>query len=66
MGTPFFVTPSTAESSDFLILELHERRSWQDIMTLDESWFCLHTDHELIWAQPDVKISERERHTVQS
>jgi hypothetical protein len=33
---------------------------------LDESWFHLHTDHEFIWAQPDAKIPERERHIVQS
>jgi hypothetical protein len=34
-------------------------------VTLDESWFYLHTDHELIWAQPDAEIPEREPHTVQ-
>jgi hypothetical protein len=48
------------------MLERQERRSWQNIVTLDKSWFYLHTDHELIWAQPDAKIPERERHTVQS
>jgi histone-lysine N-methyltransferase SETMAR len=48
------------------MLERQERRSWHDIVTLDESWFYLHTDHELIWAQPDPKIPERERHTLQS
>jgi histone-lysine N-methyltransferase SETMAR len=35
-------------------------------MTLDKSWFYLHTDHELTWAQPDAEIPEREWHTVQS
>jgi AraC-like DNA-binding protein len=50
----------------FLMLERQERRSWHDNVTLDESWFCLHTDCELIWAQPDAEIPERERHTVQS
>jgi histone-lysine N-methyltransferase SETMAR len=35
-------------------------------VTLEESWFYLHTDHELIWAQADAEIPERERHTVQS
>jgi hypothetical protein len=50
----------------FLILERQERRSWHDIVTLDESWFYLHTDHEPIWTQPDAEIPEKERHTVQS
>jgi hypothetical protein len=46
--------------------EQQERRSWHNIVTLDESWFYLHIDHELIWAQPDANIPEWERHTVQS
>jgi hypothetical protein len=48
------------------MLERQERRSWHDIATLDESWLYLQTDNELIWAQPDAQIPERERHTVQS
>jgi hypothetical protein len=47
------------------MLERQERRSWHDIVTLDESWLYLHRDHELIWAQLDTEIPERERHTVQ-
>jgi histone-lysine N-methyltransferase SETMAR len=47
------------------MLERHERRSWHNILTLDESWFYLRTGHELIRAQPDAEIAERERHTVQ-
>jgi hypothetical protein len=35
-------------------------------VTLDESWFYLHTDRELIWAQSDAEIPERGWHTVQS
>jgi hypothetical protein len=35
-------------------------------VTLDESWFYLHTDHELIWAQPDAEVPERELRTVKS
>jgi hypothetical protein len=70
-GYPFFATLSKARSSEvvttiFLMLEPQERRSWHGIVTLDESWFYLHTDHELIWAQPDAEIPERERHPVQS
>jgi histone-lysine N-methyltransferase SETMAR len=48
------------------ILQQQQQRSWHDIVTLDESWFYLNTDHELIWLQPDAEIPERERHTVQS
>jgi hypothetical protein len=39
---------------------------WHDIITLDESWFYLHTDHELIWLQLDDVVPERERHKIQS
>jgi hypothetical protein len=35
------------------------------MVTLDESWFYLNTGHELIWLQPDKKILERGRHSVQ-
>jgi hypothetical protein len=48
------------------MLERQGRRSWHDIVTLDESWFYLHADHEPIWVRPDAEILERERHTVQS
>jgi hypothetical protein len=71
MGISFFVTLSKARSSEvvaasFLMLERQVRRFWHDIVTLDESWFQLHPDHELIWAHPDEEIPERERHIVQS
>jgi hypothetical protein len=48
------------------MLERQERRSWHDSVTLDESWFYVRTDHELIWAQLSAEIPERERHTIQS
>jgi hypothetical protein len=48
------------------VLERHERQSWYDMVTLDEAWFYLNMDHELIWLQPEEKILERERYTVQS
>jgi hypothetical protein len=48
------------------VLERQERRSWHDMVTLDESWFYLSVDHELIWLQPDEKTAEREQHSVQS
>jgi hypothetical protein len=68
MGTYFLSRcqkPDRVRLSQQLFLML-ERQSWHDIMTVDESWSYLHTDHELIWAQPDAGIPERERHTVQS
>jgi hypothetical protein len=46
------------------VLKQQERRSWDDTMTLNESWFYLNMDYELIWLQPDEEIPERERHTV--
>jgi hypothetical protein len=33
---------------------------WHDIVTLDEPWFYLNTDHELIWVQADEKGPERQ------
>jgi hypothetical protein len=47
------------------VLERQER-SWHGTVTLNESWFCLNMDHELIWLQSDEEIPEREQHTVQS
>jgi hypothetical protein len=35
-------------------------------VTLDESWFYLHIDHERIWLAPGETPSDRERHTIQS
>jgi hypothetical protein len=34
------------------VLEQQERRPWHHMVTLDESWFYLNMDHELIWLQP--------------
>jgi hypothetical protein len=34
--------------------------------TLDESWFYLNMDHELIWLEWDEESPGRERHTMQS
>jgi hypothetical protein len=40
--------------------------AWQDIVILNESWFYLSTDHELIWLLADVPVLDRERHMTQS
>jgi hypothetical protein len=42
-------------------LERQERRSWHDMVALDESWFYLNMDHELICLQPNEETPERER-----
>jgi predicted cupin superfamily sugar epimerase len=46
------------------MLERQKQRSWHVIVTLDEIWFYLNTDHELIWLQPNGEIPERERRTI--
>jgi hypothetical protein len=48
------------------MLEVHRDRAWHHIVTLDESWFYLNTDHEFVWPPRDEKVLERERHTIQS
>jgi histone-lysine N-methyltransferase SETMAR len=37
---------------------------WQLIVTLDESWFYLNTDHGQMWFQPNEEPPERPRHTI--
>jgi histone-lysine N-methyltransferase SETMAR len=73
MGIPSFVCSHTQKldrvtlSQELLpMLERQKQRSWHDIVTLDESWLYLNTDHELMWIQPDGEIPERERRTIQS
>jgi hypothetical protein len=46
------------------MLETQQVRCCHTIVTLDESWFYLPTDHEIIWLQSDEKVPERERHTI--
>jgi histone-lysine N-methyltransferase SETMAR len=48
------------------ILQVQHDRAWHYIVTLDELWLYLSTDHELIWLPHGEKVPERERHTVQS
>jgi AraC-like DNA-binding protein len=48
------------------MLDREETRDWRNIITLDESWFYLCTDHELIWLAPGRMVPERERHMIQS
>jgi hypothetical protein len=48
------------------VVERQEERSWHDIVTVDESWFYLNTDDELIWLRREEEIPERVRQMVQS
>jgi hypothetical protein len=53
--------------SSELLCELRsiKHHGWQFIITLDESWFYLTTDHEQIWLRPGGTPPERARHTIQ-
>jgi hypothetical protein len=41
-------------------------RQGQDIVTLDESWIYLFSEHDPIWTAPGEIVIDRKRHTVQS
>jgi histone-lysine N-methyltransferase SETMAR len=45
-------------------LSVQSTRQWHDIVTLDESWIYLFSEHDLMWTVPG-EIVDRERHTVQ-
>jgi transposase len=49
------------------LLEIHsiKHHGWHFIITLDDSWFYLSTDHEQIWLQPDQEPPKRAKHTIQ-
>jgi hypothetical protein len=48
------------------MLEVQRGGAWHDVVTLDDSWFYLGTDHEFVWFPRNKKVLERERHTIQS
>jgi transposase len=68
---PHTLTPiQKTEHTTFSIKHLDQLRSiehhgWQFIITLDESWFYLSTDHEQIWLRVEEQGRERPRHTIQ-
>jgi hypothetical protein len=41
-------------------------RQWHDLVTLDESWFYLRSEHDLMWTAPEEIVPDRERYTIQS
>jgi hypothetical protein len=40
-------------------------QGWHFVITPDESWFYLSTDHEQIWLRADQESPERPKHTIQ-
>jgi hypothetical protein len=48
------------------VLSVQSMRQWHDIVTLDESWIYLFSEHYLMWTAPREIVVDREQHTVQS
>jgi hypothetical protein len=48
------------------VLSVQSTRQWHDIVTLDESWIYLFSEHDLMWMAPGEIVIDRERYTVQS
>jgi hypothetical protein len=48
------------------VLLVQSTRQWHDIVTLDESWIYLFSEHDLMWITPGEIVVDRERHTIQS
>jgi hypothetical protein len=48
------------------VLSVQSTRQWHDIVTLDESWIYLFSEHDLMWTAPGEIVVNRERQTVQS
>jgi hypothetical protein len=47
------------------VLSVQSTRQWYDIITLDESWIYLFSEHDLIWTAAGEIVVDRERHTIQ-
>jgi hypothetical protein len=48
------------------VLSVQSTHQWHDIVTLDELWIYLFSEHDLMWTAPGEIVVDRERHTVQS
>jgi hypothetical protein len=48
------------------VLSVQSTRQWQDIVTLDESWIYLFSEHDVMLTAPGETVVDREQHTVQS
>jgi hypothetical protein len=48
------------------VLSVQSTRQWHDIVTLDESWIYVLSEHDTMWTALGEIVVDRERHTVQS
>jgi hypothetical protein len=48
------------------VFSVQSTRQWHDIVTLDESWIYLFSEHDLMWIAPGEIVVDKERHAVQS
>jgi hypothetical protein len=48
------------------MLEIQHDRASHGIVTVDESRFCVSTEHEFVWLSQGEKVPEREKHPIQS
>jgi hypothetical protein len=48
------------------VLSVQSTRQWHDIVTLDECWIYLLSEHDLMLTAPGEIVVDKERHTVQS
>jgi hypothetical protein len=47
------------------VLSVQSTRQWHNIITLDEPWIYLFSEHDLMWTAPGEIVVDMERHTVQ-
>jgi hypothetical protein len=48
------------------VLSVQSTRQWHGIVTLDESWIYLFSEHDLMWTAPGEIVVDKELHKVQS
>jgi hypothetical protein len=48
------------------VLSMQSTGQWHDIVTLDESWIYLFSEHDPMWIAPGEIVIDREWHIVQS
>jgi hypothetical protein len=48
------------------VLSVQSTHQWHDIVTLDESWIYLFSEHDMMCTAPEEIVVDREQHTVQS
>jgi hypothetical protein len=48
------------------VLSVQGAHQWHNPVTLDESWFDLRSEHDLMWTAPGEILPDRERYIIQS